>query len=113
MFVLGWRENMEDAHVFTFELPHHNNSAFFGVFDGHAGILSFFLVPLSWHSCLRLGNKCSPYVAQNLPTYVDKVENWSDERAVVKACLDCDEAFLTECAFSSSYSLMSLSHPFS
>lgn len=29
---------MEDAHVFTFDMPKHANSAFFGVFDGHAGV---------------------------------------------------------------------------
>lgn len=42
------------------------------------------------------GNKCSPYVAENLPGYIDKVENWDDEKAVIRACLDCDDAFLSE-----------------
>jgi len=77
----GWRENMEDAHAFTFEFPHHTGSAFFGVFDGHAG------------------NKCSPYAAENLPNYIDKVDNWDDEKALVQACLDCDEAFLEDSRF--------------
>jgi len=77
----GWRENMEDAHSFTFELPHHSNSAFFGVFDGHAG------------------NKCSPFAAEHLPQYLDGVENWDDEDAVVRACLDCDDSFLSDSRF--------------
>jgi serine/threonine protein phosphatase PrpC len=77
----GWRENMEDAHAFTFELSHHSNAAFFGVFDGHAG------------------NKCSPYAAEHLPNYLDNVSNWEDEQGIINACLDCDDAFLSDQRF--------------
>jgi len=77
----GWRETMEDAHSITFELPHHTDSVLFGVFDGHAG------------------NKCSPYVAKNLSQYLDKV-SWEDPEALVNACLDCDDAFLSDPQYS-------------
>lgn len=31
---------MEDAHRIAFDLKNHKDSAFFGVFDGHAGTLT-------------------------------------------------------------------------
>jgi len=34
-FYLGWRINMEDAHIAADNLP--NNISLFGVFDGHGG----------------------------------------------------------------------------
>lgn len=90
---------MEDAHRIAFDLPHHANSAFFGVFDGHAGPPR---LPRRPHIVLvvmdALGDLCSPYVAENLPVYVDKVADWSDQAALTKACLDCDEAFMNEYA---------------
>jgi len=87
---------MEDAHVFTFDLPHHTNSAFFGVFDGHAGSLPGFASSCCSLSLCFLGNLCSPFVAEHLPNYIDRVTDWNDEQVVVKACLECDEAFLTK-----------------
>ena len=34
----GWRNTMEDSHIAALELP--NGVSFFGVYDGHGGMLT-------------------------------------------------------------------------
>lgn len=37
----GWRKNMEDAHCAMLSFGGDPNAAFFAVFDGHGGNISF------------------------------------------------------------------------
>ncbi len=35
---LGWRVNMEDAHIAKFDIENNGKTHVFGVFDGHGGM---------------------------------------------------------------------------
>uniref|UniRef100_A0A6B2L8Z1 PPM-type phosphatase domain-containing protein n=1 Tax=Arcella intermedia TaxID=1963864 RepID=A0A6B2L8Z1_9EUKA len=73
----GWRETMEDAHTILLSLERHQNSAFFGIFDGHSGSL------------------CSKYVAQNLHKKLDeKLEDFNDEKLLKELVMEVDQDFL-------------------
>lgn len=37
----GWRINMEDSHTHILSLPDDPETAFFAVYDGHGGEISF------------------------------------------------------------------------
>ncbi|KAH9250907.1 hypothetical protein BASA81_011295 [Batrachochytrium salamandrivorans] len=50
----GWRVDMEDAHVVAMEdSDADNNTAFFGVFDGHCGAEVAKYCELNWVECVK------------------------------------------------------------
>eukprot|EP01125_Pyxidicula_operculata_P001286 TRINITY_DN11187_c0_g1_i1.p1 TRINITY_DN11187_c0_g1~~TRINITY_DN11187_c0_g1_i1.p1 ORF type:complete len:355 (+),score=81.17 TRINITY_DN11187_c0_g1_i1:84-1148(+) len=73
----GWRETMEDAHTIELSLPKHNNTAFFGIFDGHSGSL------------------CSKYVAANLYKNFNELDNFDNHDKLSEVVMNTDEQFLT------------------
>ncbi len=68
---------MEDAHSVITTLPHHENSAFFGVFDGHSGY------------------KASEYCAAHFHTFIDKYDT-IDAKAITEATMAVDKSFMEE-----------------
>ena len=36
----GWRINMEDAHTVIINVPDQPDTAFFGIYDGHGGMIN-------------------------------------------------------------------------
>lgn len=73
----GWRDNMEDADIVVLKMPKHQESAFFGVFDGHCG------------------SAASKYCADNMPDYIDGVEDLNDKEAITQKIVELDDKFLT------------------
>jgi serine/threonine protein phosphatase PrpC len=73
----GYRESMEDAHSVITTLPHHENSAFFGVFDGHSGY------------------KASEYCAAHFHDFLDKYDT-IDAKAITEATMAVDKSFMEE-----------------
>jgi len=73
----GWRETMEDAHSIHLTLKKHDNTGFFGIFDGHSG------------------SACSKYVAEQLYINVDDlVQDLTDENTLRKVVMQTDQDFL-------------------
>lgn len=68
---------MEDAHSVITTLPHHENSAFFGVFDGHSGY------------------KASEYCAAHFHDFLDKYDT-IDAKAITEATMAVDKSFMEE-----------------
>ncbi|MCL4418500.1 hypothetical protein M1146_00175 [Patescibacteria group bacterium] len=73
--------NYEDAHTVVLKLPKHQDTAFFGIFDGHSGSL------------------CSNYMADRLYQDVDELPDLFDEKEVARVCMACDQSFLDSYAF--------------
>lgn len=72
----GWRDTMEDAHTIVLNLPKHEGTAFFGIYDGHSGSL------------------CSNYMADRLYKDVDDLGDIFDEKALAQVVMACDQSFL-------------------
>jgi len=71
----GWRETMEDAHIIILNMENHQDSGFFGIFDGHSG------------------STCSKYVSDVLPKNLDKLTQWN-EHEIARVVMDTDQEFL-------------------
>jgi len=74
----GWRDNMEDAHCIILQMETHQNVGFFGIFDGHCG------------------SACSKYCSQNLPKYIDKVQNLEDTNEITNQIITVDNTFMND-----------------
>lgn len=72
----GWRETMEDAHTLQLSMEKHQNTAFFGIFDGHSG------------------SACSKYIAEKLPLNIDNLPDFNDLNALAQVVMQTDQDFL-------------------
>jgi len=72
----GWRETMEDAHSIHLGMDKHNNTGFFGIFDGHSG------------------SACSKYVSDKLPASVDDLADLTDLDSLARIVMQTDQDFL-------------------
>jgi len=80
----GWRETMEDAHTLQLSMEKHQNTAFFGIFDGHSG------------------SACSKYIAEKLPLNIDNtLIDFNDLNALATVVMQTDQDFLDSDQFRS------------
>ena len=72
----GFRITMEDTHTIKTSLAPHNDIAFFGIYDGHAG------------------DKCSIFLEQKLWQAVAALKDPTDAKQLREAYLKVDAEFL-------------------